>query len=323
MQKLPYPILIPYYDGFKGKITKASENSKYTFKTYGTFETIPNTNKIKITSLPINVWTSKLTDNCKGYFSDLEDIGKKNDKKNEKKKKINKFNEPILINHKNLGGANYINIEVEFTKIKFLEYLRDGMEQIYDDLHLTSIINTSNLVIHQVDDNNKDVFNKFNNANDIIIEFYNIRYDIYVKRKKKYLNILNNEINILKEKLRFMILYKEKKIIIQDKTNNEIEEQLIKYNFKKLSKNNKEPSFDYLDFKVSQLSKENFEKLDKLCKDKIIKRDEYQKMTIEEIWINELNELINELNIFYKDKRNMENEINNKNFNNRRRNIHL
>lgn len=315
--EFPHKELIPYYYGFNGTITPM-EKSKYHFITKGKFEYIKNSSSIRITALPIGCWTTSLTDPKTGYYSALEDIGKdkkikekdKDDKKKLKIKVPSYLNEPFISSYINLAGTNNINIEVDFIKSKFIDYCRDE-EKIYEDLHLVNTIHTLNMYLHEVEDG-KTKFNKFDSANDIIIEFYNIRYDAYVRRKEEYLKILNNEIDILKEKIRFMKLYMEEKIIIHHKTHEEIIQQFIKYKFKKLSSNYKDDeskkSYSYLDFKVSQLSKEKFNKLCDECEDKEDKRRIYMETPIEDIWINELEELRKELINFYNEKEEIKNE---------------
>lgn len=326
-KNLPYPELLPYYDGFieaGGKIEKETEKTKYRFITKGNFDFIPNTNAIKINCLPIGTWINSLTDNEKGYYSELEDIGKKKDKpksdKPKKKEKKPKFLEPPIEKHFNNGGANLVDIDVYFPKIKFIDYKKDP-DKIYKDLLLYSKINTLNMYLHEII-NNKDVLIKYDTPNDIIKRFYIIRKEIYIKRKNEYLKILNNELDIINEKIRFMKLYMEKKIIIEKKKWEEIEEQLIKYKFKKLSNNYKDDehkkNYNYLEFKIFSLSEDKFKELLKIQEEKTLNRDNYEKTPIETIWLNELEELKTELIKFYKNKRLDENNINKNNKNNKK-----
>ena len=320
--EFPHKELIPYYYGFNGTMIK---KGKYHFISKGKFEYIKNSSSIRITALPVGCWTTSLTDCKTGYYSRLEEIGKEEKtKKSEEEKKRNlkikipkhlkELGEPIILSHKNLAGTDNINIEVDFVKNKFIDYCRDE-EKIYDDLHLTEIITTLNMWLHELEDG-KDKLNKFDCANDIIVEFYNIRYEAYKRRKEEYLKILNNEIDLLQEKLRFIKLYLEEEIIIYKKSKEEIIKQLETHKFKKLSKNYKDDedkkNYNYLDFNVFQLSNEKMEDLKNKCNEKIKIRDDYLNKTIENIWLDELKELRNELNLFYKEKEDIKKLINNK-----------
>ena len=86
--------------------------------------------------------------------------------------------------------------------------------------------------------NSKGTMTKYATVDDIILEYYKVRLNFYVKRKEHYLKVLENELNILKEKKRFIDLVAvQKKIIINDRTEDDVIVDLQKHNFKELSYN--------------------------------------------------------------------------------------
>ena len=92
------PTLTPYYEGFKGKIEKLEEK-KYLIT--GVYEKL-SSDKIKITELPVGLWT----DDYKIYLESLMD----NTNKSGKKKT------PIIKSYLDMSTDTTVDIEVTFPK---------------------------------------------------------------------------------------------------------------------------------------------------------------------------------------------------------------
>ena len=96
------PMIEPYYEGFKGTITKITD-SKYLIK--GTYDIISD-NKVRITELPIGTWTDN-------YKQDLENMIDKHNNKSGKSKPQKKH---CITDYTDMSTDTIVDITVTFTK---------------------------------------------------------------------------------------------------------------------------------------------------------------------------------------------------------------
>ena len=289
----PYGNIGPYFNNFKGKIVKI-DNNNYLSK--GIYEVIDDT-KIRVTELPIGKWT----DDYKSFLDSLiPDNNKKKSLENEKGKK-NKITKTI-IDYVNNSSDTDVNFTITFEK-GFLNSLQWGEDENIDGIEkffkLTTTKGLSYNNIHLY--NEKTQIKKYKNTNEIIDEFYKIRYQLYVDRKEYLLINLKNELIILKSKMRFITdvmndtikIYKRKKIhIINDLLKNKYI-QVSKDKVVDTDDNQETNNFDYLiKMSIYLFTEDEIEKL----REKINKLDEeynnLEKLTIEEIWLGELDKLL-------------------------------
>ena len=292
-----YKNIGPYFRDFNGKIVKIDKNN---YLSKGKYEIIDECN-LRITELPIGKWT----DDYKKFLDSLiPDTGKKKSLENDKNKK-KKQPQKTIIDYINNSNDKDVDFMITFEK-GFLNSLQwsedeniDGIEKFFK---LTTSKGLSYNNIHLY--NNKNQIKKYDNIYDIFDEFYKIRYELYIKRKEYLLNELNNELSILKSKLRFITdvmneniqIYKRKRInIIQDLLNKEYlmvqDNKLIEYNSDIKNEDNK--YYDYLIKMSIYLFTED--EIDKLNNKINMLNDEFIKlngMTIEEIWLSELDSLL-------------------------------
>jgi len=218
----PYHDMKPWFHGFKGDISKVTDSS---YMSKGKYEIISPTT-IRITELPIGKWTD---DYKKFLDSLLPEEKKKKSKENEehKKQKIKKH----IVDYVN----NSSDTDVDFTVIVphgFIHGLQwsekenvDGIEE-YFKLYTTKGLSLSNIHLY-----NDGRINKYTTINEIFDAFYEIRYNLYIKRKKYILDNLENDLQILMAKKQFIddvindtiVIYKRKRVdiineLIQKKT---------------------------------------------------------------------------------------------------------
>ena len=295
---LSYGNMGPYYRDFIGKIVKVDKNN-YISK--GNYEIIDECN-LRITELPIGKWT----DDYKKFLDGLiPDTGKsKKSLENEKGKKKSQPKKTI-IDYVNNSSDKDVDFTITFEK-GFLNSLQwdedeniDGIEKFFK---LTTSKGLSYNNIHLY--NSKNQIKKYDNVYDIFDEFFKIRYQLYIKRKEYLLNELNNELSILKSKMRFIQdvmnekiqIYKRKRVdIIQDLLK---EEYLMVQDGKTLDfKSNMKPEeFKYYDYLIKMsiylFTEDEIEKLQEKINKLNIEYDSLSKKTIEEIWLNELDSLL-------------------------------
>ena len=144
-----------------------------------------------------------------------------------------------------------------------------------------------------INDNGYDKLVKYNNVNDIIKDFYEMRYKIYQKRKNEYLRILKHELEFIKYKVKFINDKINGIIRVDNVSVDELIEQLEDndYPIMSYSYNDDNKTYNYLtDMKILYLTKDYRDKLKSEMDKKQKLYDEYNKKTIEEIWLSEINE---------------------------------
>jgi DNA topoisomerase-2 len=171
--------LHPFYQLFNGNIIEQSKN-KYVSK--GIWKRVSPT-IIKITELPVGTWTFD-------YKEDLEILL---DKLPEFKKYENK-------------SAETIEIDLYFTSSDAVDKLivtdANGVANLETIFKLISPkgLTTTNMYLF----NEKGQITKYSNVGEIIKAFYNIRLSCYEKRKVHIIYALNKELDVLKNKVRFV-----------------------------------------------------------------------------------------------------------------------
>ena len=288
----------PYFRDFKGKIVKVD---KKNFISKGKYEILDECN-LRVTELPIGKWT----DDYKKFLDGLiPETGKsKKSLENEKGKK-KKIPQKTIIDYVNNSSDKDVDFTITFEK-GFLNSLQwdedeniDGIEKFFK---LTTSKGLSYNNIHLY--NSKNQIKKYDNVYDIFDEFYKIRYQLYIDRKEYLLNELSNELSILKSKMRFIQdvmnekiqIYKRKRVdIIQDLLNEEYlmvqDGRIIDFN-----SNIKPEEVKYYDYLIKMsiylFTEDEIEKLEGKIKNLTDEYDNLNKMTIEEIWLSELDNLL-------------------------------
>ena len=184
----PPPIVfVPYFEGFTGSVKEMDgENScKYLIK--GVYKKVDK-DKIVITELPIGTWTMN-------YLSFLEDL-LEGDKK---KKKL-----PLIKDFVNVSTEIHVNISIHFEKdnLELLESTVDanGINGLEKALKLTTTVNTTNMNMF----NEKKQLHKYKNVEEIIDAFFDVRMEMYAKRKKSLVHTMRMRVTELSNRARFI-----------------------------------------------------------------------------------------------------------------------
>ena len=83
-------------------------------------------------------------------------------------------------------------------------------KEIYKTFRLKTNINTGNMYLY----NHKGVITKYNNIKEIITDFYDMRYEVYVKRKKFLIGKYEKELSKLEWKMKFIVDVINGKIVV-------------------------------------------------------------------------------------------------------------
>jgi DNA topoisomerase-2 len=298
----------PFYDGFNGNVVEISTGK---YRITGKFE-ILSYNTVKITEIPIKgfYWKSA---NYEEFLNTLVDDGKE-------KSKTKK-----LTSVKPDCGNNEISFTVEFKEEELQNLIKKSdneYEEVAKYLKLVANISTTNMWLF----NSKNIITHYENPFEIMEEFYEYRLNMYHERKKYHLRFLNNELEILKQKVRYIQDNIADKIHVKNKKMTELIEQLKKRSYPKLhikldaidlpnsddhnddkednEEDNEEDnvkskqsinikSYKYLtDMKLTSLTTDKIEELNKKYAEKQKEYEDYNSTTEIELWRRELKELM-------------------------------
>jgi len=263
---------IPYYEGFKGKISKINDD-KFLIK--GLYEKIAP-DRIRVTELPIGYWTED-------FKELLEELIEPNAGKDGKKPPS------IIKDYDDMSKDTNVDFTITFVKGKLdeLENTKcdhdcNGLEKL---LKLQTTNSSTNMHLFDAD----DILQKYEKISEIIDAYYEVRLKMYGTRKeymicalKKELSFLSNKAKYIKENLDGTIDLRKKKKEIVIEMLNEKGYDII----------DEDTEYKYLTkMPMDSVTEENIEKL---LKDKENKEKELEniiKTTINEMWVSELDTL--------------------------------
>jgi DNA topoisomerase-2 len=175
----------------------------------------------------------------------------------------------IVTSYKNNSTTDSVHFEID--------YVGTNIEK---DLKLNKTIRTSNMHLFHP----KSGIKKYENAEEILVDFLEVRIDYYKKRKEHLIKELTRQTSLIENKARFvrkvvdgdLVVFKRKRIVI--------EENLIREKFDKF-----DDSYDYLfNIKTYQYTEEA---IDKLTKDAENTRNELvilEKTKVLDMWNNDI-----------------------------------
>jgi len=274
---------MPYYEGFKGQITKISPE-KFLFK--GVYEKIAQ-DRIKVTELPVGYWT----DDFKELLEELiEPTPGKDGKKNP----------AIIKDYNDMSKDNNVDFTIIFAKGKLEEleqtsadYGCNGLEKV---LKLFTTNTTTNM--HLFDAN--DVLHKYEKVTEIIDSYFEVRLKLYASRKEYMINALEKELVILSNKARYILENLEGTIDLRKKKREEVNEMLVAKGYDEIDN---DENYKYLvKMPMDSVTEENVERLLKEKETKEVELEKIKVTTIHEMWKEEL-DILREQYLEYKDQR--------------------
>ena len=249
--------ILPWYNKFKGEIIQGQNDNSFLIK--GHYNRI-NDYTIEIDELPVGY-------DLKGYIKVLDQ----------------------LIEDKKIRDYDDYSENGEF-KFKIHFFRNQGLNpkecDIYSELKLVKSISECYVSLFK---NNK--VKEYNNIEEILEDYYSVRYEFYIKRKEYLTHELEKTIRLNASKYIFIKSVIDGVLEIRNKPTEEIIKQLetikniIKYN----------DNYDYLlNMPMSSITKEKYLKL----RDQLIElKNEYKKLidtSIENMWKNDLSDLLRE-----------------------------
>lgn len=261
-RNLPY--LHPWYRFHTGEIT--FDTNKDSYVSHGIL-TRKTGNTVVVTELPVGLWTHTFRD----FLDDL---------RSEKK----------IASYTDRGNTIEETILFEIKE-------NDNFECTEETLKLTKSFKTTNMVLF--DANGK--IKRYETAQDILSDYCAVRYDFYVKRKRRQLTDLESEITQLGNKRRFLEEIRDGIIKLFTVTNGKnqsitdagLVHVLEERKYDKLNSADEENKSGYeylLNLQIRSITAERIEKLRNDLAGCIHTRDDLKITSEKEIWLGELDE---------------------------------
>ncbi|KRY36227.1 putative DNA topoisomerase 2 [Trichinella spiralis] len=191
--------MYPWYKNFQGEISTLNASR---FVCFGEIASVDDTT-LEITELPIGTWTQNYKESV------LEPMLYGADGK-----------QPVIQDFKEYHTDTTVRFIIRMSKEKMAEANAHGIHKYFK---LQTIINSSSMVLFD----EHGCLKKFETAKDILISFYKVRLDMYVKRKAYLEGHLEAQANRLKAQARFIMEKIEGVIKIENMKKKHIVEQLV------------------------------------------------------------------------------------------------
>ena len=295
--------LLPWYKGFTGKISESIDNKgNKNYIASGIIKTNEENESVEITELPIHEFTRDYKTFLEKNHVDNKDFTGKRD-----------F---VIEDIKEYHIDNKISFVLKLTSESFKEIRNYSNDDLIKIFKLSTTIPTSNMVLF--DSNNK--IKKYNNIEEIVNEFYDVRLDFYKKRKIFLLAKLGFALEKNKNKKKFINMVLEGELpfkgtknkkevfkLLQSKGFTSLNE--LKKNYGEAFKvksteivtenndnNTKEDVLDYdylMNMNIWSLTHEKVNELEETIKNQSNEYEFLVKNKPEDLWIKDLEEFIN------------------------------
>ncbi len=257
----------PYFEDFEGSVNKTEDN-RYIVR--GLYDKVDE-NTIIIKELPVGVWT----DDYKQYLETRMETTDKNGKKIT----------PYIKQYDDMSKSTNVNIKIKFHKdmLKKIMKNKDSFEKL---MKLTTTFSTTNM--HLFDANEK--LKKYETVNEIIDDYYEKRLELYDVRKKHNIKMLENELIVLYNKKKYLEEILTDKLDFRKKKKTEIYELLKTHKFDIIEDDDE---YKYLlKMPMDSVNEENVVKCVSDYKNKSKDLEDIKKITIENMWLGELDKLL-------------------------------
>lgn len=274
---------IPYYEGFKGQITKISDD-KFLIK--GIYEKL-GVDKIRVTELPVGYWTEDFKELLEHWISPGEDKDK------------NKI-QAIIKDYEDMSKDTNVDFTITFMKGKLedLEMSKgdhgcNGLEKL---LKLYTTNTTTNM--HLFDAN--DTLQKFEKISDIIDSYYDVRLKLYQTRKDYMIDSLERELIMLTNKAKYIKENLDGTIDLRKKKKEQVIEMLQTKGYDIIGD---DTNYHYLTkMPMDSVTEENVDRLNNERGNKEIELETVKSTTINKMWLNELQILEEQYNEYKQER---------------------
>jgi len=280
----------PYYEGFNGAISIINEN-KYLIK--GCYEVL-DANSIRVTELPVGFWT----DDFKEHLEELINMANAKPEKvekgkdGEKKGKKIKKNAGMIKDYKDLSTDVTIDVTITFNAGAIQELVSQtdeyGCNALEKLLKLYTTQTTTN--IHAFDA--KEKLKKYDSAEEIIEDYYPVRYGFYEIRKQNMIDSMTKELLLLGNKARYIQELIDDTLDLRKKKKDEIIKILEDKGYDKIDDDN---DYKYLvKMPMDSVSEENVARIMNDRDSKTQSLEILMSKNVNQLWLEELDNLTEE-----------------------------
>lgn len=266
--------MMPWFKSFKGELMKGEGPGSYITK--GKWEKLSDT-QIRIIELPIGTGVTLYKEYLESF---IEEKGTKKDKQ-QKKKFVLKD-----VQNKTKDENDQICFIVEFKSSKDLDALIKN-NTLEKELKLTKSFTINNMYLF----NDSLILSKYNDPNDILLDFYDIRLEYYEKRKIYIIKELKKELEILQAKARFIKEYVDGILDINKKSKEYMISLLEEREYPLV-----ENTYDYLTrMPIISMTSDKIRELENQCENKLQELKDITSKTEKDLWKIDLNKVLKEL----------------------------
>lgn len=191
----------PQYKNFKGTIEEIEPNR---FACSGEIA-VTDDDTIEITELPIRTWTQPYKENV------LENMLHGTEKV-----------PPSILDYKEYHTDTTVKFVIKMNKDKLRKAEEEGLHKFFK--MQTTLTQSSTLVLYD----SGGVIHKYDNVEEILREFFQLRLDTYQRRKDYLEGMLEAESGKLNNQARFIMEKIEGEVIIENKAKREMIQQLVR-----------------------------------------------------------------------------------------------
>lgn len=274
---------IPYYDGFKGQITKLNDDR---FLIKGVYEKL-GADTIRVTELPVGYWTEDFKELIEGLIDPGVD-------------KDGKKLTATVKDYEDMSKDTNVDFTITFVKGKLVElegvkcdHNCNGLEKV---LKLFTTNTTTNMHLFDA----KDTLQKYNKISEIIDAYYDVRLELYGVRKAYMIDALEKELVLLSNKARYIQETLDGTIDLRKKKKEVILEMLQQKGYDRLEEDD---DYKYLvKMPMDSVTEENVDRLLKERGGKQTELEVVKSTTVHQMWKTELEQL-KEQYVEYKEAR--------------------
>ena len=261
--------LSPFYKNFEGSCEKI-DDKRYIVK--GVYQKITD-KKIKITELPIGYWT----DDFKQHIEHLMEVDK------------NKKQKTFIKDYNDMSTDKVVDFEI---------VLNEPIDESKDSSNVYNNFEKSMKLYSTLSTNNMHLFNheakltKYSDVKEIIDSYFPIRLEYYQKRKDHQITTLEEDLNLLQNKSKFIMENIKGTIDLRNKKKTVVIDMLTEKEYDKLDGEKYDPDYKYLlKMPMDSLNEENFNKMCQEKDNKITELEKLKSTAIQHMWLSELDEL--------------------------------
>lgn len=244
--------LVPWYNNFTGSITLEKDVKGIPVRavTSGVVKE-SGKNKYEVSELPVGLWTNRFTERVEEWLE-----------------------------NKSLSSRE-LHSTVE--KVKYILSPADGFEMTEKNLKLVSYLPLTNMVAFDSKRNIK----RYSTTENIMREFCDKRFALYIKRKEYQLKVLREKAGVYESKIRFLTSVISGELELFRKSEEWIQAELQKRGYQK-----KEESYEYLiGLPIRSFSQNYLDKMNKELEELKEELEELEAKSVQEIWLGEIAEL--------------------------------